>query len=770
MIASVAELRGAVGALLLCALLFGCGAARLAPAQLGEPLEPLSTRPNRLPGPEDFAAARLAAAALASNRPAMEIALDALEAEDAVRQHTPGDDDSDMLPLALDLVNATLDDPDDYRLASKQLMDNQEADRALRARLDGYLEDDPLKIARDRTIDAYQTIFARTFNAIAEPLGRSIIGGLTVAPLTIATTVAHYLATMYSQDPISLQARQALVQHQRFLNEHPHSPLAPEIRRKMEGPSRRLAKTFRNTYLRGAKTALKRANPRLARVFAKRSLDHDPSSAKAARLLAAAQDDVEDQQALRWASTRATSNPLPDLEPGLNEPALALAHALLLPGGDVSSAADALRAAAPDGPLADEADYALALGEFEKGWESMSWKRLIALSYGDVEQSNMVRHAAAIAFDPWTNVYGAFRRMIVSQNGRLVRWKLFGPWSQGARYDRLPPALAYLIDSPAVAQAIITSPIRLIMSTMKGDKNFQAPSSRLAYRYLERYPNGEYEEELFDWLYDYESKEKNWGAALRLADFMPYFDPKERMELSEKAASRQLENANKAKRRDMRGSVLRSVAREYPDSEAGHLAGQQARLESENASAQRIRMTRQFLEENPRIAGPDGLGLRAALRDEDPSNGELHPIGVTFLGGRYIEFAFLAESGNERHAPVLIRKQVSAERLSRVVALLEETQLHNSQVDPDDHIPMDAQRDYFLERARLGLTAIPDLRAAAESSYVYKGMRERYGMVRAREGVLPFDLVIQGSLGDFSIGAFPRIREPKKTPDAFLYR
>jgi hypothetical protein len=49
-------------------------------------------------------------------------------------------------------------------------------------------------------------------------------------------------------------------------------------------------------------------------------------------------------------------------------------------------------------------------------------------------------------------------------------------------------------------------------------------------------------------------------------------------------------------------------------------------------------------------------------------------------------------------------------------------------------------------------------------------MRERYGMVRSRDSILPFDLVIKGSLTDLSFGAFPRIRKPRETPDSFLYR
>ena len=49
-------------------------------------------------------------------------------------------------------------------------------------------------------------------------------------------------------------------------------------------------------------------------------------------------------------------------------------------------------------------------------------------------------------------------------------------------------------------------------------------------------------------------------------------------------------------------------------------------------------------------------------------------------------------------------------------------------------------------------------------------MRERYGLVRKRESILPVELVVQGSLQDMSLGAFPRIRLPRPTPDAFLYQ
>ncbi|MFP6622391.1 MAG: hypothetical protein VCC20_02845, partial [Myxococcota bacterium] len=148
----------------------------------------------------------------------------------------------------------------------------------------------------------------------------------------------------------------------------------------------------------------------------------------------------------------------------------------------------------------------------------------------------------------------------------------------------------------------------------------------------------------------------------------------------------------------------------------------------------------------------------------------LHSKGVTFLGGRVIEFALVADSGNEDDKPVARREEITPERLARAVAVLDETVLLNDQIDAGDAVTPDASRDHYLERARLGLVDDPDMRASAESNYVYESLRERYGMVRSRDSILPFDLVFRGSLFDLSLGAFPRWRQPRETPDAFLYR
>jgi len=162
--------------------------------------------------------------------------------------------------------------------------------------------------------------------------------------------------------------------------------------------------------------------------------------------------------------------------------------------------------------------------------------------------------------------------------------------------------------------------------------------------------------------------------------------------------------------------------------------------------------------------------MRPELLDGDKHNGELHPQGVTLLGGRELEIALVAASGDKDDEPKKLRQSISAERLSRVVSLLEESSARNALLDPLAEQGADAKRDLFFERARLGVADTPDTRPTAESTYAFVAMREKYNMVRSRESILPVEIVISGSLPDLGLGAFPRLRTPKQTPDAVLFK
>jgi hypothetical protein len=344
-----------------------------------------------------------------------------------------------------------------------------------------------------------------------------------------------------------------------------------------------------------------------------------------------------------------------------------------------------------------------------------------------------------------------------------------GPWYRGIPDRGLPKSVEWLLGLPAFARSIAMLPFRLIQFPFSRPE--ASPAARVyARHYLAQRPQGEHSDELREWLESFEENRENWLGVLAIAEAGGDLDPSRRQELRDKASVQALEIARRESRRDLRNSKLARVAEQFSETSAGAAAGRLLRSSIEETTPVHIRISRGFLTENSEFAGPQGLGLKPGLLDDNPANGEIHPRGVTLVGGRVLEISLVPASGDDDDPPTRVRETLSEERLARLVSLLEETSFRNQMLDPGENLGADAQRDAYFERVRLGLADSIDVRAASESRYVYEGLRERYGLVRGRESILPFDLVLQGSLEDLSLGAFPRIRPPRETPDAFLYR
>ena len=813
MIASRAESGDArawqLAAAVIASALLGSACAT-SPAPVPEVLLDLpAQQAARAPDEADRAAARLAAAALVARdgvappvssappagrlgaAPDMGLERARGELERTARDRAallgdaivPSEDPKRLVALGRDVTNATLSDPVAYRDASAALLDTLLLNPAHRARLARAVADDPKRLADRRIRDHYESYWAQGFNAVATTAGSNLLSGVALAPYTASMAAVHFVASLWERPRVSVQQRQALKHWKDYVARHPGAADTPKTHERIAKMQRRLDRLRRENLVDAGRALLERDQPNYAARIARQALAVDDAHgadgtggdrSDAQALLEAAEARAATLRRLRNESLEAQPEAMAEFA-GSAETArasLALARALL--GRDnasrVAERAGALQRDPDAEALRDEADFALALAQAELGYETRSWERLDDVASRRPERANMARHAATLVLDPRQNPYGDFRSQLARGGRERASHRLVGPWSQRPRYSRLPSSLAYAIDAPAVAQSVITAPIRLLLEPFQPQPDFRGPAAVAAYRYLARHPEGEQRSEVLHWLLDYEDERDRPHAALRIADFIPEIDPARREALLERAAEKQLETVERVDRPDHVQAVLRNVVRAYPDSQAGRSAGLRAREHALETRAQQIRLTRGFLGENPTLTGPRGLGLRPALLDGDPRNGELHPRGVSLVGGRRIEIALLAPNGDDERAPRKVDRELHPEQLARCVALLEEATLLGARLDPDDTQAPDAQRDVYFERARLGLADDVPFRPEAHSSYVYRGVKERYGVVRGRESVLPFDLVLRGSLRDLSLGAFPRWREPETTPDAFLYR
>jgi hypothetical protein len=431
--------------------------------------------------------------------------------------------------------------------------------------------------------------------------------------------------------------------------------------------------------------------------------------------------------------------------------------------GDVADVA----APAPDAPLADERRFLRATDLGRAGDDAAMWETLAELA--NTPDSAMARHAAAELIDPVRNPYRAFVRARKALRRRTTAWVLLGPLAARAESGALGAA-EYVLDLPWRVQGAALLPIRLLELPWRDTTPGDADTAVHARRYLAASPRGAHAAEVRDWLEAFEQQRENWVGALRVAESGDDPDDAELDALRERAAEQALRVASDEQRSDLRAGLLVNVARTFPETRAGGEAGRLAREQATLHTPHAIRLSRGFLLENPDVAGANGLDLTPELLDDDPRNGELHPDGVSLVGGRLLAISVLAESGDEDDPAVRLSARLSSEGMARLVAQLEETAFRNSLLDADDALQPDPQRDVLFERARLGLADDVDARPAAEARYAYRGMRERYGMVRSREALLPVELVLQGSLADLTLGAFPRLRAPRTTPDAVLYR
>jgi len=181
-------IRRAGGFALACLPLAGALACKT-PAAMpeGPPIGETRHRAPIVPDELDRAAASLAVAALAADRDGVTTALDGLER--AERELRGGASASGLVPAGFEAADAVRFPGRAGLAATKLLLERDDVDAASRARLERWLEDDPLALAQKRVGEASFSSFARLFNAVSEPVGKSIFS-TALLPYTLGSALA----------------------------------------------------------------------------------------------------------------------------------------------------------------------------------------------------------------------------------------------------------------------------------------------------------------------------------------------------------------------------------------------------------------------------------------------------------------------------------------------------------------------------------------------------------------------------------------------------
>lgn len=750
---------GKLGALLaVVAALWGCSGARgPVPAEM-RPIERARPAPAPLPDRSERLAAQSAAFVLAGRPDSAAAALNELQEEEA-RRRREGKPRTGLVDNTRDALNAA-SGPRGYRDRCEQMLE-QELDPALERRIELHLEREPLHVAERRIREDRTRKVAATFNRLALPLSRFVSGG-TANPLETGRAAIAALLSFLSFPEATPQERQALRAYQDFLERNPDSPEAEWVIPRMEHYQEKWLHHLHGEVLAAAERALDAGRPDVGLAHLEHAERLIPGESEAAELrekaLKASTKRTEDVERALSATTVVA---VPLGAQGKTELQGLLTATLTKGPGEMAERSRTFEERLGLGPLSDEFAFVSALVASQTGKEDAFFEEMGEVAKLRPEWSNMARHASWIRADPEQDPYSHYRHAVDADRKDRNLYILLGRYRDGPPKRNLPRPAEWILGAPGLAISVALMPLRVLRyRSAKG--RFEGAVVDAGEGYLKRFPRGAHAEEVHRELEKRYAKRGQWSRALEHgrehSDADPYTLAGYRVRVADQAlAAAQLE-----RRWDIRAVLYRQVLQEHPDTPQADTARRELRTLLTESTPQNIRLSRDFLLENPELWGPGALGLRHELLDEDEENGELAEEGITLLGKTNVRIAL---KGRE---PVV--DAVPAEQFARFVALLQEVYYHRLATDPRDRPDVDPQRDLFFERARLGLIENPDTRPTAVSAATFLSSREQHGMMQRRSALLPVELVVSGDLESFGLSAFPRILTPPESHDAWLYR
>ncbi|MEE9281550.1 MAG: hypothetical protein V3V67_15365 [Myxococcota bacterium] len=692
-------------------------------------------------------AAELAARALADDLAGAASVLDRLRAG----PHTGlADNGEDLLNAASGAAG--------YAEHAERMLDDEDLDPALRLRLETYLEQQPLRSAARSLADDRRYKAGAVFNRVVEPLSR-ISAGAALNPIgTVLATVAS-IRVLTSFAEITPRERKALRDWEEFLLRNPDAPEAVDLARRIEHYKSKRVRYLHDKALEAARRAYEARSPQAATAHLDRADRLVPDSAEAARLRRDTNALREARRLARLGSYETVSLIPEELDAEARRALETLAVALMSkPASRIAGLVAAWRLERRVGPLSAELDFAAALAPREAGDEDAFTEQLAAIARAPA--GSMARHARAFLASPAQNPHAFYLGAVRADRRERTRWLLFGRRSRGPTERGLRAPVEAVLNLPSRLIALAVSPIRWL----------RYPGARRSFgdgvllsgeSYLERFPRGVHAAEVHHRLEKLYAQRARWIRALEHHEAGERVDARRVARYRQRIAAHTLLAAEHQPRIDVQVALLRAIISDYADTDAADAARVALREVMTRASAQRIRVSRNYLLEFPELWGPRALGLRPELLDEERGNGEIGEDGIFLLGRNYVEISL------EGRDPLV--RAIPEKRFARFVALLEESSYRQLTTDDRERAQLDPQRDLFFERARLGLLDTPDLRPTARSQAEFLSTQEKHGGVMSRESILPVELVVRGDLDRLGLAAFPRIRLPREDANAFLY-
>jgi hypothetical protein len=525
-----------------------------------------------------------------------------------------------------DLLNNTIQDRQRYLAAQEQALKNASTpDR--KKYLQAIINNDDLNQAdaliRQSSTNQWGGVLNRMLSSV-DLVG--VASGNYIG--AAAETVIRQLYALADRD-MSIEERRALARDLEHLKRFPDDPRNAEVLKQVQGIEEKKKSVLIKKQLAKGDEALAKGELEKALFYYEMASFIDPQSKTAKKAWQKAnQLHQEEQEARKKGLASGSKGSLPtDQERDIGDllSALTLRDPTLIERYSID-----VEKRHHGNPLGDAALDAESVALELRGQHEVA-KKIIDQLARSSKTPDLQKRAAALLQSPEYNLLSTFQDARSERRLESVKYVLLGE-------DLLKKNLIYAAGAVAAAGPAAGITLGAVNAMMMGNNLVNVLSNNpisaqpvidAGIAYIRTHPKSENAAEVYTVVADAYAERGMFDKAINFQELAGA--PREKIAaLKEKAANAMLNAATKSQGRGTQEYYLTTIIDEYPESPAAAEATKKLGQLVKNDN-QGLRMSKQFLAENPELYGPNGLGLKASLFDGNPSNMELADRGVNLL-------------------------------------------------------------------------------------------------------------------------------------------
>ena len=652
-----------------------------------DPFEKSPAAPQFFPDEVDKRARELLIDSLTNRKAAIEEHVKFFQTEDRRLQKQHGSS-TGLAEPAQDLLNNTINERERYLAAQRHALKNTSSPERKKY-LQAIIDEDDLTRADQLTRQSSVNELGGVFNRLLSSVDLVGVASGNYVGAVAETAIGQAYSLLNTE--MSVEERRALARHMDHLKRYPNDPRNSKIVKEIEELEKKKTATLIRKQLDHSKQAAQKGDTDKALFYAEIASYLDPQSkaaqAELHKLSKSYLQQMERQN--HGLSAQVEKAASPEQQEDVEELLWALS---LRDQQKIAEQAANLEKKYAGRPLAESARDASSVALEMQGRHDEA-KKIIEQLASSAKTPDAQKRAAALLQSPEYNLLATFQEARSERRAESVKYVLLGE-------DLLKKNLIYAAGAIAAAGPAGAVTLGAANAMMVGNNLINVLSNNpvsaqavidAGVAYVRNHPGSAGATEVYEILADTYEEKGMIDKAIGYHELAG--TPKEKLSsLKQKAAAALLKAATKSKVRGTQEYYLTTLLDQYPESPAAAEATKKL-AELAKTDNHGLRMSKQFLKENPELFGPAGLGLKETLFDGNPRNMELADRGVNVTGGNELLVYYQTASGVRSQSYPLPRQTserffVALRQKNHAVALADVDQRAKGSVGGIKNLPM----------------------------------------------------------------------------------